>query len=1036
MLIQGNCFAGFNPQKLYLKNINLKDGLSQIVVTEMTIDNLGFLWAGTFDGLNRFDGTTIKVFRHNPSNATSLPSSTISKVFADRHQHLYLRTNAGFCVFDCKTEKVIKPEFAIKYKPVWVAQNTPNDIWVYTADFKLLLVNTQNLKVIKVASDFSASLRRCEVLDMVKVKSSLFIANTCGDIIEYDVIKDKSFFYDYPDQEDIKLQSLALDKNKNLFITSSWNDFIYFNTTSKQFSSPLFNSENSKLVGVNKVYYDSTRDVLFMSTYGQGLFVYDYKANSFTQFKKGDTRLPIAGNYLLTICNAPNGMLYIGYDGAGIDAMDPYTKQFVPITKDDTDDSKTLNFVRKIIEDDQGNLLIGTAGNGLIRYNIQNELFSFFPMLNKLSQANNFVIELMKVDSEVWLGFNGSGIGIADLNTLKIKNTIEAGNGPTQITEGTIWSLLDDEKGSIWVGTREGGINIINKSTRLVKQYTVNNYPAFKMNGIRTLFLKKDKSILIGTEKGLFTLNTLNDKLLKLFPTTNDEKLKSYESIKSIYEDKQGRIWLGTFGGGIAVLDKKYQLIRSLNTDNYLNNNVVYAILPQNDSVIWISTNAGLSKINWNESSLSSNGNFKSHHFDEMNGLQSNEFNTGAHLLLKNGSMAFGGSYGINLFHPNDIKTNPQMPKVYISELKIFENPFNSDTIISYIDEVYLKHYENAISLSFNTLGFTIPGKTRYQYRLIGYDNTWINANNRNYVSYTNLNSGVYEFQVRASSSYGDWGDQYRSLKIHIATPFYRTWWFIVAVIAIIAYIIYAIYRYRMKQIMEKERIRIQYNKDLAEVEMKALRAQINPHFLFNSLNSINNFILKNDTDKASKYLIKFSQLVRNILNNSSSPFVSLQEELQTIELYMLIEGMRFNNQFSSSIIINDEINTSVIKIPSLLLQPYVENAIWHGLLHKEGDKKIEITISRNSNHSIAIYIDDNGIGRAAAKALEQRPKDHKSFGMKIGENRLRLMNTGGTQIAKVDVIDLFDHLDEPIGTRIMIVIPAKLFVEESIKLN
>jgi hypothetical protein len=367
------------------------------------------------------------------------------------------------------------------------------------------------------------------------------------------------------------------------------------------------------------------------------------------------------------------------------------------------------------------------------------------------------------------------------------------------------------------------------------------------------------------------------------------------------------------------------------------------------------------------------------------------------------------------------------MPKVYISELKIFENPFNSDTIISYIDEVYLKHYENAISLGFNTLGFTIPGKTRYQYRLIGYDNTWINANNRNYVSYTNLNSGVYEFQVRASSSYGDWGDQYRSLKIHIATPFYRTWWFIVAVIAIIAYIIYAIYRYRMKQIMEKERIRIQYNKDLAEVEMKALRAQINPHFLFNSLNSINNFILKNDTDKASKYLIKFSQLVRNILNNSSSPFVSLQEELQTIELYMLIEGMRFNNQFSSSIIINDEINTSVIKIPSLLLQPYVENAIWHGLLHKEGDKKIEITISRNSNHSIAIYIDDNGIGRAAAKALEQRPKDHKSFGMKIGENRLRLMNTGGTQIAKVDVIDLFDHLDEPIGTRIMIVIPAKL---------
>jgi hypothetical protein len=469
------------------------------------------------------------------------------------------------------------------------------------------------------------------------------------------------------------------------------------------------------------------------------------------------------------------------------------------------------------------------------------------------------------------------------------------------------------------------------------------------------------------------------------------------------------------------VYTKDFQLLRTLSTNDFLNNNVVYSILAENDSSFWISTNAGLSNIQWNESVLLKKANPQIRNFDESNGLQSNEFNTGAYTKLRDGRFVFGGLNGVNVFHPSEISNNPEVPVVYINEFKVFENPLQTKEDICFLDKVDLRHFENSISLSFSTLGFSLPGKIKYQYKLEGYDKEWINTTDRNYVSYTNLNSGKYEFQVRCANADGIWSDDYTRLQITIATPFYKTWWFILASVLLVVQLIYMIYKNKINQIREKEAIRIQYTKELAEVEMKALRAQINPHFLFNSLNSINNFILRNDTKLASRYLVKFSQLVRNILNNSSATFINLEEELQTIELYMIIEGMRFSNQFSYQIVLSPEIQPGSIRIPSLLLQPYVENAIWHGLLHKDGEKNIVISVKRNDQQYICIEIEDNGVGREKARQLESKTKKHKSFGMALGESRLRLMNLGSTPQSSVEVVDLHNVDGEATGTKIII---------------
>jgi len=1028
-------WAAFNPQKLYLRNVNLRDGLSQIVVTDMTMDKNGFLWAGTFDGLNRYDGSSIKVYRPLSSDSNSLPSSTINRVYADHHHHLYLLTSAGFCIFDCRTERVVRPEFLRHHEVVWVTRHGSDALWVYTRRQQLLLVNNRTWELIQSIQLPKASIPFCDLNDLREIGGSLYLVSTCGQVWQYRITEHTFRSFTPPNHTENKFSAIGVDREQNLFITSPWNDFLYFDTRAGLYKRPDYLPPQVSLLGVNGAVFDSLNNLLYLPSYGQGLFVYDYEHRQIIQCKKGDSRLNLSGNYLLNVVMGRQGMMYIGYDGVGIDAINPFVRQFVPLVLDDSTDSRSIRFVRKIVEDDAGNILIGTAGSGLVRYRPLSGKFEFFPMLNRLSQTSNFVIEMIKSGSEVWLGFNGSGLAIVDQNTLKVKKLLGPGVGPNQLISGTIWSLLDDELGNIWVGTRESGIQVVNKRDFSMATLSDVEVPEFKLNGIRTLFLTRSKKILAGTEKGLYVIDRLTHRVTKVYPSPGKQSAETEQSIKCIYQDSEGNLWLGTNGGGIHMLDSSYHKIHTLSTESGLLNNVVYGILPQNAHSLWVSTNMGLSNIRWSQALSRADIRFTIRHYDEQNGLQSNEFNTGAYASLSGKRLVFGGLNGLNIFHPDSVRSVIASPSVYIAELKIFENPYRSDTAISYLRSVQLQPYENSISLGFNTLGFALPDKTKFQYRLLGYDKNWIYANNRNYVSYTNLNPGTYEFQVRASLSEADWDNNYTSLQLFIATPYYRTWWFISGVLMTLMSVVYALYRYRMRQIREKEMIRLQYTKELADVEMKALRAQINPHFLFNSLNSINNFILRNDTEKASRYLVKFSQLVRNILNHSSAPFINLEEEINTIELYMLIEGMRFNNQFSYQIELDKEINPAVIKIPSLLLQPYVENAIWHGLLHKEGEKTIRISIQKESDHAISIHIEDNGVGREEARKLEQKTKKHKSFGMKIGENRLRLMNVNGEQVARVEVTDLYSH-EIPAGTRIRIIIPADIYKEDPVLFN
>lgn len=1023
--------ASFDPAKLYIRNVGISNGLSQCVVSDLHQDNNGFLWIATFDGLNRFDGSNIKIFRHDPDDPSSIISSKIFKIISDNNNHLFLSTSDGICYFDCKTEKIFKPSFLKKYTPVWFGKsNSEQDYWLYTKDKLLVKVSSQTMVCKEYLSLTNLNQSNLNVIKVLENGTSLYIVLENGDIVVYDdqtklskIIKSSTLNW-------VRFTDATFDKYQNVIITSKSTDLLLFDTKLLTFLKSDFYDKNKMLIGIEKVIYDSLKDILYMPSYGQGLFVYDYKTNKIKQYKSKGHEFPISSNYILTMRTNKNGSLFIAYDGSGVDVVDPFVKKFKPISSNSDNEYENIKYVRKIVEGRENDLFIGTSESGLVKYNRMTGQFTFYSKVNNFNDAYSFVLEMQAYDNELWVGYNGKGIGVFDINTMNPIRKITQGHASNQLSGGTIWFIFKENEHTMWIGTNGNGINKLNLDNYQIKQYSDNQYIDFVENGVRVIMKYRDDKLMLGTEKGVFLFDKKSENITKIFPKS--EKENSFKNIKSIFQDYKKRYWLSTDGGGIVVVDTNFNLIKNFNTNNGLNNNVVYGILPQDQNTFWLSSNSGICKIAWNEDNLYNKTPLVVHCYDEVNGLQSNEFNTGAYSLLSDSSIVFGGLNGINIFNPKEIELNPIKPKVCFTEFKIFENPLESDVNIAYLDNVNLKYYENSISIGFNTIGFLLPEKVLYKYRLLGYEKNWVTPTIRNYVSYTNLPSGKYQFQVVAMNYDGIWDETPKTLSIFIKAPFYKTWWFYTIFTLFVGVLTYIFYLYRTKQMKDKEKIKLQFTKELAEVEMKALRAQINPHFLFNSLNSINNFILKNDTKNASKYLIKFSQLVRSVLNNSSTAFVTIHEELQTIELYLIIEGMRFGNQFTYKIISEDGLNIKLFYIPSLLLQPYVENAIWHGLLHKEGEKHILITIKKNNEKSIAISILDNGIGREMAASIKAKKDKQKSFGMKLGESRLRLLNESYGGNASVNVVDLYDSMKIPIGTRIDIIIPLKSNVIES----
>lgn len=473
-------------------------------------------------------------------------------------------------------------------------------------------------------------------------------------------------------------------------------------------------------------------------------------------------------------------------------------------------------------------------------------------------------------------------------------------------------------------------------------------------------------------------------------------------NITKILKTPAGQVWITTKGGGLySMADGK---CISMNSTFHLKPRILYDVIAVGND-LWLGSNEGLVKV-----ALKSN---ESELFTTANGLPTNEI----YKLSFDGKQLFLSTLeGVcSLMIGSGLKNNFS-PGIYLSSLSINGIPQRKAT------NWKLKHDQNSFTIVFDAL--TFKSETQLLYRLVGRD-TDSRINKGNKITLENLLPGNYKLIVYALNSDGVKSKKPVVLSFDIAQPFWKEMWFVVLCIVVSAFAIYSVVRKIIRNIQTKEKEKTRINKLVADSQLSALQAQMNPHFIFNAINSIQNYILKNREKEAYDYLAKFSKLIRMVLHNSQQKLLPLYEELETIKLYVELEQLRFSSSFDFDITINEEVDSFQTLVPTMIIQPYLENAIWHGLMNLEGQRrgKIELMIKEHNN-LLQIIIADNGIGRKLAAAYKQE-NTHQPVAMKLTEQRITIVNENyGNGEISVTVEDLYDASAKPQGTKVIITLP------------
>lgn len=586
------------------------------------------------------------------------------------------------------------------------------------------------------------------------------------------------------------------------------------------------------------------------------------------------------------------------------------------------------------------------------------------------------------------LAHPGGRIWLASLHVIDKDKPLGFAVGVIQ----NVKAFAESRDGGIWIGSASGFVKM--KDEKIVEEH---RWDVFNQR-VLAIYEDKEGVTWLGTLRGLFRYDGKEIVHHTGWPVLEDA------DIQVITQTPRGSLVFGTNGQGIFICQGNciMQVSRELNG---IASNNVRSIYADSDTLLWAATNKGLSRIVIGKDKEISVTNFTMY-----NGLPSNEINR----VSRSGKYIFlATNKGVAYFDPVTMHEEDQPPRIHITGTRINQ----ADT--SFTGKMTLNYDENNLIFSFQGISFRAPGNLIYHYRLEGSTGKWASTRDRS-VQFSNLPPGDYAFYVTASSEEGMSTATPAVVRFTIKEHFTSTWWFlllaVLAGIALVSAAVWLVIR-SMKSKMEIER-------RIILSEQKALRSQMNPHFIFNAMNSIQFFISENEKKLAGIFLSKFSLLMRNILDNSMHTLISLEEELACVKIYLELEKLRFGQKFNYTLDIDEAIMLSEVQVPSMLIQPYVENAIWHGLMPKESSGHLMIKLTQH-NDDLYCIIEDNGIGRErSAEINSRRQKRHKPAGMKNIEERVQLVNTICKINMKVMVTDVTSN-GEVTGTRVELYIPS-----------
>jgi ribosomal protein S13 len=477
-------------------------------------------------------------------------------------------------------------------------------------------------------------------------------------------------------------------------------------------------------------------------------------------------------------------------------------------------------------------------------------------------------------------------------------------------------------------------------------------------------------------------------------------------------EDNKGMYWIIT-DKGLNRFDLQNNHFTLYGTEEGLSDDNIFAFTLDKQGLLWMCTPDGISRFNPETETFIN--------YDEQNGLPKGI--NGPMITQSDGNIVVGGDNLLLKFNPSQFKISSSPPVVYITQMSIAGSALSFERPLEQSGTIVLHYPQNSFSCSFSAPDYFNGRAVKYAYRLTGTDADWVQSGSRNFLSYSNLAAGKYTLHIKAANSDGIWNGRGIEVEITVLPPFWKTAWFRIVLLLFTAMGIYFLFIFRVRSIRKNEALKTAVNKQMSDMRLKVLRTRMNPHFIFNALNSIQECIYTQKTNAASKYLSKFSHLLRLILENSENTFITISEEIEILKLYLELESLRFDDGFTYEIRENN-IESDLLEMSPMLIQPFVENALWHGLRHKEGSKNLFITFSADDIF-IYVTIEDNGIGREAANAFNHDTDvKKKSMGIKISQEQLQMVGSLSKGKSDVKIEDIFSETGALAGTKVSLTIP------------